>query len=255
MNKPYPQENASGKPSRGDRDWLSAFSWMSAAVFILGLALLAGIHREKNSLIDELHFTGHHFTGTEELEGSFESPVGLHPDSVRFMDLMDRVSGLPYIKKARVRVEAGGKMIVDVQEREPLALLVDGGNRAYIDKDGIRLPVKPGKSPDVPLLHGFSAVPLSDTLSGREFESVRDFLSAAKENGFGWITISEVLFDNRQGVVALSLENGVKLLFGRGGFDRKMDYWEAFYSGVIRQKGIEQFTSIDLRYQDQVVTR
>ncbi|HBX65194.1 MAG TPA: hypothetical protein DEG32_03250, partial [Balneolaceae bacterium] len=71
----------------------------------------------------------------------------------------------------------------------------------------------------------------------------------------GWNTISEVVFDETDGVVALSHENGVKLLFGRNDFQTKLENWKAFYTDVIRTKGIQSMRQIDLRFTNQVVTR
>jgi hypothetical protein len=87
------------------------------------------------------------------------------------------------------------------------------------------------------------------------FLQVRDFLMKAKINGFGWTTISEVAFDQTDGVVALSQENGVKLIFGRNDFEMKLDNWKAFYKQVVRTKGIQTMQQVDLRFSNQVVTR
>ncbi|MEX0846044.1 MAG: cell division protein FtsQ/DivIB, partial [Balneolaceae bacterium] len=87
------------------------------------------------------------------------------------------------------------------------------------------------------------------------FYQVRDFLMKAKIDGFGWATISEVAFEETDGVVALSHENGVKLIFGRNDFEHKLENWKAFYTDVIRTKGIQSMQQVDLRFTDQVVTR
>jgi hypothetical protein len=63
-----------------------------------------------------------------------------------------------------------------------------------------------------------------------------------------------VVFDEIDGVVALSHENGVKLLFGRNEFETKLENWKAFYTEVIRTKGIDAMRQVDLRFTNQVVT-
>lgn len=69
------------------------------------------------------------------------------------------------------------------------------------------------------------------------------------------MTISEVAYNKEEGVVALSQENGVKLLFGSNDFRIKLENWEAFYTEVIRVKGIQTMQQVDLRFTNQVVTR
>ena len=78
---------------------------------------------------------------------------------------------------------------------------------------------------------------------------------SARTNKFGWATISEVAYSQEEGVVALSQENGVKLLFGENDFDTKFENWKAFYTEVIRVKGINKIQQVDLRFLNQVVTR
>ena len=64
-----------------------------------------------------------------------------------------------------------------------------------------------------------------------------------------------MVYDENDGVVALSHENGVKLLFGRNNFQTKLENWKAFYTEVIRVKGIQSMRQVDLRFTNQVVTR
>ena len=51
-----------------------------------------------------------------------------------------------------------------------------------------------------------------------------------------WTTLSEVAFNPIEGVVALSHENGVKLLFRTESFTNKLANWELFYTQVIRKR-------------------
>lgn len=233
----------------------SEFTWILGAVFILSLAMLAGIYWERNASIKEVRFTGNYFTNETTLKAAFESPIGVHPDSIRYLEVMDAVNALPYVKSSGVSVDARGSMTIEITERQPLAMLIDGSRRVYIDKYGTKMPVMYETSVDVPLLHGFTAEPQSESLTGKEFESVRDFLIATKENELGWITVSEIAYNRNEGVVALSHENGVKLLFGHGEYDRKVRHWIAFYTEIVREEGINHLTSVDMRYRDQIVTR
>jgi len=92
-------------------------------------------------------------------------------------------------------------------------------------------------------------------LTGKRFAAVSEFLKAIKANPTGWVTISEISWDSEEGVVALSQQNGVKLIFGKSGFEEKFENWEAFYSQVIGVEGIDHFHTIDLRFAKQIVTR
>ncbi|HMB98122.1 MAG TPA: cell division protein FtsQ/DivIB [Balneolaceae bacterium] len=227
---------------------------MAMVLLIMGIAVIAGYYLEKNSVISNVRFEGNQFTGSDQLKNAFDSPIGIHTDSVDYAGLISSVNTLPYVKNSSVSKGASGNLTVTVTERKPFARLIDNDQQSYVDQDGIKLPLIPEKSADVPLLYGFPVSPMSDTLSGAAFENVRDFLTEASKSDLSWVTISEVAWNKREGVVALSYENGVKLLFGKENFTSKIKHWEEFYVNVIKQKGIGAFESVDLRFRNQIVT-
>lgn len=220
---------------------------------MLGGAVFAGVYFEQNTRISAVEFTGNEFTSEEQLSASFASPVGMLADSVQFDTLFRSLQALPYVRYVSVRMSFRGTLTVEIEERMPIGLLA-GNSSFYFDEEGILLPSEAGRSVDVPIVYGFNATAPGDTLSGTDFEQVKEFLKASKEDPFGWVSISEVAWSETEGVVALSSENGVKLLFGRNEFDRKVNYWRAFYKDVVSYKGINTFRSVDLRFQNQIVT-
>jgi cell division protein FtsQ len=230
---------------------------ISAIMLIVGLAVLAGYWAEQSTVIEGVEFRGYHFTAPDELEATIDSrsPVGVKADSVDYRSLIETVSALPYVKDVKISMGRRGVLTFSVTEREPLAMLVDGNRRSYVAEGGIRLPLVTGKSVDVPLVYGFPAEPLSDTLKSDGYRQVEEFLTEARNNRFTWITISEVAWNEREGVVALTAENGVKLLFGHSGFDRSVRHWQEFYQEVVAVQGIRSFNQIDLRFRNQIVTQ
>lgn len=229
--------------------------WILLSLALLTIAVLGGLYIESNTRIEKITFEGNYFTDTEALINALESPVGMLADSVAFDSIFMDLKSLPYVKDATVSMGIRGTLTFNIKEKEPIAMLVDGSRRVYLAEGGFKLPIVPRKVKDVPLVYGFSAHPLRDTLTSNSYQQVEQFLIAARENELGWITISEVTWNEHEGVVALTYENGVKLLFGEGQFRDKIKNWEAFYTDVVPQKGLGSFTSIDLRFKDQIVTR
>lgn len=229
--------------------------WILLTVALLTGAVLGGLYLEKNTRIESVKFEGNRYTDTESLQNALSSPVGILADSIHFDSLFNDLKELPYVKDATVSMGIRGTLTFHIYEREPIALLVDGSKRVYVADGGIKLPIVQGHINNVPLVYGFSVNPIEDTLKSDSYKQVEDFLIAARSNELGWITISEVSWNEREGVVALSYENGVKLLFGHDRFNEKMEHWKAFYTEVVSKKGIQSFKSIDLRFKDQIVTR
>lgn len=229
--------------------------WIFLSLVLLTSAVLGGVYLEKNTRINDITFKGNFYTDDESLQNILNSPVGMLADSVAFDSLFMSLKTLPYVEDATVSMGIRGTLTFHIYEREPFALLMDGNKRTYLAEGGIKLPLVPEKVTDVPLVYGFSAEPLSDTLKTESYQQVEKFLIAARSNNLGWITISEVSWNDREGIVALTYENGVKLLFGQDQFEEKIKNWETFYTEVVAKKGINSFSSIDFRFKDQIVTR
>lgn len=232
---------------------LRLVSWIAAVTLIAGLAVIAGIYFEQNTRITGIEFNGQYYTDEQELVEKIESPVGILADSVNYTKLFSELNTLPYVKDLRVNMTMRGKLSFTVIEHQPIALLVNNSDRSYVAKGGVKLPIIPERAPDVPLVYGFPALFSSDTLKTDAWKEVEEFLTTAKQSNITWNTISEVAWNEYEGVVALSHENGVRLVFGRELYANRLKQWEIFYSEVVSRKGISAFRSIDLRYRNQIV--
>ena len=233
----------------------NAWPWIAGAILVLGLAGMAGLYWDSTMKIQDVQFEGNHFVSEQDLH-LVEVPTGINPDSMDFGAIRNRFEELPYVKHADISINPNGTVHINITERQPAALLADNKNKIYIDSEGIKLPIVPGKTVDVPILYGFSAKPMGDTLQGKAFKTVSDFLTAVRSNNVADATISEIAWSSsNDGIVALTNQNGVKLIFGKGNFDTRLRNWEAFYGEVIKQKGIEKMRSVDLRFEGQIVTR
>lgn len=229
--------------------------WFTAILMVLGIALLAALYWNRNVTVNEIEITGTYFSTPEKITEIANVPFGVKPDSLDLETLVNRVESLDYVRSVVPYIEPSGDLKLTVQERTPIAVLVKGKDRIYIDTEGVRLPILEGKTLNLPLVYGFGVAQGRDTLQTEDFNQIRDFLVGAKNNEFGWATISEVAYNKEEGVVALSHENGVKLLFGTNDFDTKLRNWKAFYTEVVREKGIQEIQQVDLRFKNQVVTR
>jgi hypothetical protein len=228
-------------------------TWSAIALAMLGLAVVAGFYFEQSTRISAVEFSGHEFTTEDALQEALISPVGLLADSVDYAGIYSSLIELPYVRDVAVRMTYRGTLTVEVTERKPVGLLAVKPE-TYFDSAGVQLPAQPGIGVDVPLVYGFKPTSPGDTLKGKGFDQIKEFLNAASRDPFGWATLSEVAWNENEGVVALSSENGVKLLFGRNRFDQKVSHWKTFYQDVVAHRGINDFRTVDLRFRNQIVT-
>jgi cell division protein FtsQ len=234
---------------------MKAASWIAVAILIAGLGVLGGVYLDQNTTIDAVEFRGNYFTDDADLLGVIESPEGQYADSIDYRAMFSSLRSLPYVDDVSLGMSRRGTLTFTITEREPLGLLMNGSDRTYFSEGGIPLPRIPGKTRDVPLVYGFSVTSAADTLQGDAYRQIESFLTSARDHKFGWVTISEVTWNEREGVVALSHENGVKLVFGHENYKERLRNWKAFYREVISRRGMEAFSTVDLRFRDQIVTR
>ena len=243
------------KESTHSTSFIARPALLTAVLLLVGLGVVAGFYWQQSLRVDTLRVSGIWFNQEADILEAAQVPMGIAPDSLNLEELKNRVMRLAYVKSVHPYIEPGGTLHLSIEERIPIALLVGGDVERYTDAEGVQLPVLTGKTVDVPLVYGFSSNRQTDTLKTTDFIQLARFLEEAKEHKFAWATLSEVAFDPKEGVVALSHENGVKLLFGTDSFTNKLANWELFYTQVIREIGIARIAQIDLRFNDQIITR
>lgn len=253
------QEQPSGKSKAGrkndarDRN-IRRLGYLVIALIILGLSLGLGYHFSRDSKVEQITVTGNHFTTSDQIIKQAAIPQGVYTDSLDVMKVMEDIEKLPWVHEARLNMSPFGRMDISVTERRPIALILQGDKSVYVDANGVKLPVIQGRPVDVPLLYGFPVAPLSETLESDDFRKVAAFLQAAERDPAAHRMLSEIAWAGYEGVVALSHDNGIKLIFGSDRFEERLKNWTAFYNTVIPEKGISRFQSIDFRYHGQIIT-
>lgn len=216
--------------------------------------IAAGYYWTGEIRVQSVAFSGQYYTDEAALRNNVQIPMGQRPDSINFTALIQRIEKLPYVRQAGASVDHRGQLVISVEERKPLAMILGNSGSCYVDEDGVRMPVVKGKSADVPLVYGFSAKPIGDTLTSDAFGHLRDFLVEARNHKVAWPTISEIQYQPKKGIVAISGEDNLKLVFGTGDYQRKLKYWEAFYGDVLRREAPQNLARVDLRFDGQIVT-
>lgn len=226
-----------------------------AAVAIILIGISIGYLRYKNATMKNVLVEGNYYTSEESIIAKANIPANVSPDSVDLTVVIKRIETLPYVKQAEVILMPPSQVKIFVIERIPLGLLLDGRKKALVDQDGIILPQLSDKTPNVPLVFGFPIKKVNDTLNTTYFKEMSRFLTALHSHALGNSTISEVAWSNEDGVVAMSTENGIKLIFGKNNSENGLKSWESFYAQIAPKVGLASLSEVDLRWQGQVITR
>lgn len=229
------------------------FALLLLVAIVGGISL--GWYFNRMAHIKSIVVGGNYFTETGTILDQASIPVDVSPDSVSFLEAIKRIETLPYVKEAMMSKRPSGRLEVNVIERQPIGMLINGSSRRYFDEDGVVLPLVMGKTIDVPLVYGVGIRAIADTLESTAFTEVRDFLLIARNDPVAASTLSEIAWSPEEGIVALSTENGIRIVFGSLNLAEGIRNWNLFYTQVIAIRGSSEFSSIDLRFNGQVVTK
>ena len=179
----------------------------------------------------------------------------------------DRVRRHPWVAEASAKRRLAGVLTITVEEREPVALVLDGKGQPayYLDAGGYGLPLETPsddgfsiQAHDVPLLRGVGAA--YHPVQPVENPSVQALLEAlAGANPEAVLLISELEITPEGEVEGwlTPLQAGrpsIPVQFGYAGFDEKLQRLRAFWRQAVQTRPDRTFEKIDLRFDGQVVT-
>lgn len=183
-------------------------------------------------------------------------------DTVLFEDidlgeLQHRVKQHPYVRTASVNRDFPATVRITVQERKPDALLV-GSRMAILDDENIVMPVRYGNSMEnLPVISGEFSIPQTgDTLRHSGVDRALQIIRATRASD----EIMHHLFSEMRvleggSLVAYSTDYGVPIFLGEAFNARQLIAFKEFWLQEVVPVGADQIQSIDLRYDDQIVTR
>ena len=169
--------------------------------------------------------------------------------------IRERIETHPRIKEAVVHRRPPKRVAIQIREREPLALISQGGDLLGIDSSGVPFPlIEPLKGIDLPFITGIES---SGIIIGEESNSTN--LRMALEI---LTTILSLKGDLYRQVSEINVEDGITLYTTEGATRVHMgreDFWDQLYNlqGVLihlnREKKRAEY--IDLRFKDKVIVK
>ncbi len=172
----------------------------------------------------------------------------------------DRVRRHPWVAAARATRLPTGTLAIRVQERVTVLLVLDAKGRPahYLDRDGFAMPLTPDAAYDVPLLRGFGEA--YHPVRRVQDPAVRDLLVALAEADDDTDALASELEREPSGEIVLhttpaGARGSILVRLGRDDMGRKLARLRAFWQQAVLTQPEKAFTSIDLRFDSQVVTQ
>ena len=171
----------------------------------------------------------------------------------------------PYVSYADIQTNIDGRMTVEVRLRKAIVRLINNnGFSYYIDKDGWLMPLNAGHPSRVAIISGYIKDGIKEENVGNlhvdsfsEASAVRELFKLAvyiHEDDFLNRLISQVYVDRQGGLELSPMVGDYTILFGNiDGMDKKFDKLKAYYHKGAGKAGWIDYSSIDLRYKNQVI--
>jgi len=218
------------------------------AVLLVGLPLATAlwVYTSPRFLLQQVQIgsTGH--VSTEEIAAALTPLRGRHLLSLSLEDVEGRLTVNPWIKSAAIRKELPDRLVVEIEERLPVALLRQNGDLFYVDGDGfvigaydheglvdlVLLSVAPGAVLEVP----------------RALEMATSLERLAPEMSRGLSEI-EVMGQGDFRIYTASLE--FPILVSAGEVERQLSKLEKLLPEISRRFATVE--AVDLRFSRQIV--
>lgn len=149
------------------------------------------------------------------------------------------------VRGAEVSVSLDGRVNVLVEQRSPIARLMLP-TQVYLDRDNAVMPLSQEYTAFVPLVYGYK-----ESLK----ESLFELLTFINNDDFLKPSVTQVTFDKYKNVALEIRAHDYEVLLGQvEKLEQKAINYKAFIAKMEKDKRLNQVKTIDLRYDNQVVS-
>jgi cell division septal protein FtsQ len=186
--------------------------------------------------------------------------AGIKPGDDMFAMKLGRVGEQlmksPWVEKVRVRRYFPHTLAIEIEEREPVAI-INMGYLYYVDKKGeVFKPLNDGDGLDYTVLTGIAEEDIAkDPVGSREaLKGALGLMEMLRSgNGPAITEISEIHYDKGYGFTLFTMNGGVPVKLGNSGFGEKLARLSRIYKEL--QAQLPTLEYIDLDYSDKIIVK
>ena len=232
------------------------FSWMKIKLFFL-LVLLSGLFYSTISVnnLRDISETNIYIDNSNNLfitKDSIKNAVikiiatkNIRKSSVHLKALEFELNKIELVRKSDVFIDVNGTMVVNIQQRMPIARFFD--NKSYLDEDGLVMPKSKYYSARVPVIKGY-------TNSQDQLDLIYKLSNYIKDDKFLSQSATEILIDSNSNFSIKLRDYRFKILIGQlNNLDLKIKNFKAFYINASANQILNKYSVINLQFDNQVV--
>jgi cell division protein FtsQ len=204
----------------------------------------------------------------QTIQNKFGTLAGKPLSSINMSLLEKIINTNPFIYDAEVFSTVDGKINIDVKQRIPVLRVINNKNESfYIDRDGFFMPPSEKYTARVPVATGFifdreaekkvlkRKENLNDTSSSSSrIEQLFNIVSYTNQSEF-WSAAIQQLYVNANGEIEFipRVGNHTVIIGDDQLLDTKFTKLLLFYREGLNKKGWDKYSTINLKYKNQVV--
>ena len=232
------------------------FSWMKIKLFFL-LVLISGLFYSTVSVnnLRDISKTDIYIDNSNNLfitKDSIKNAVieiittkNIGKSSVHVKALEFELNKIELVRKSDVFIDVNGTMIIDIEQRKPIARFID--NKSYLDEDGLVMPKSKYYSARVPVIKGYAN-------TQDQLDLIYKLTNYIKNDKFLSQSATEILIDSNSNFSIKLRGYRFKILIGQlNNLDLKIKNFKAFYINASTNQILNKYSVINLQFDNQVV--
>lgn len=175
--------------------------------------------------------------------------TGMLVDSINMSGIEDAVSDISGAKTAKVFYTPDGVLHIRIWQRVAVVRIITGRSQYYLDEEGEVIQFNDRFSPKVIVFTG-------DIDPGYAVEELHELSMFIRQDPFFNALVQGIHVDQKRNLEIIPRIGSHRIYFGpTEDYEWKFTKLRAFYKNALPNVGWDRYSSIDLRYGDQVVCK
>ncbi len=230
----------------------------STSLMLIVLHLSQWIQNQQAFSVQEILLVGANLVPKSEIRQAVEEEARKHIFKVDLKRIEKRLNAFPQVKKVRVSRVFPNSLRIELEERQPVALIIDNGIWG-VDAEGVLLPnLQSVRGIDFPVIVGLSLqhyVP-GEVVKNPHIRELAEILGELRQqNPAVYHLISEITMNNLTGVQVTLMTRQVPVILGKDRLMHKFNKLKPLYQYLLVTDEIDSVRYMDLRYRDQIVLK
>ncbi len=207
------------------------------------------------------------FVSKEEVvdivEGFIGEPVGKKIEEINLANIELLLNRRSAIRQSQASITRSGVLAIDITQRRPILRIHTQNGGFYVDETGYIFPLVESFTSYVPIVTGHLPLDLNEDHRGLVEKENSQWLEKLMELGLFldnnqfWNAMVEQIYIARNGDVILCPKVGnLEIIFGDlNNMEEKFAKLLAFYKNIAPHEGWNRYSTVNLKYKDQIVCK